>query len=116
MMHRYSFGKVDGYRIGRKNCEVTLEAGFREYSGQEAYFSVCGNLWNNLHTDIIQGGQCIDSLAEEYKTLRHNGLYMMLFHFWKKYHLKKYNEIPAMDRMIIEEILAGAKAEGGKIA
>ena len=94
MKKDFSFGKVDGYHNGRKQCEVILNFGFQEFSGQEPYFSVCGELWNNLHTDIIRGGQCVDSLAEEFKTLSRNKLYQEMLALWKAYHLKKKSEIP----------------------
>ena len=107
MVKKFQFGKVDGYNNGRKNCAVELEAGFREISGQEPYFTVCATLWNNLHTDAIWCGQCVEELANEYKTLKNNGTYNLLLHFWKKYHLKNYSEIPVIDRVIIFEILRG---------
>ena len=95
MVRTISFGKVDGYHIGKRNCLLTLEIGFREFSGQEPYFTVCGSLWNNIHTDIIRGGQCMDSLLDEYKGLRNNKLYMDILNLWKEYHLKKISDIPA---------------------
>lgn len=53
-----NFGEVDGYNVGRKNCEVMLTMNLTE----DNCFSVSVELWNNLHTDIIRGGQCIDAL------------------------------------------------------
>lgn len=94
MKKDFSFGKVDGYHNGKKSCEVILSFGFQEFRGQEPYFSVCGELWNNLHTDIIQGGQCIDSLSKEYKALANNKLYAEMEALWKAYHLKKKSDIP----------------------
>lgn len=95
MIKKLSFGKVDGYGTGRNNCEVVLEVGFREFPGQEPYFTVCASLWNHIHTDIIQGGQCIDSLAKEYSKLSNNKKYTEIMELWKKYHLRPLSQIPA---------------------
>lgn len=86
-----SFGKVDGYKIGKRNCEVTLEVELRKDKEGRPVFSACGNLWNNLHTDIIWGGQCIDDLANEFPSLRRNKLYMEILDLWKKHHLNDMN-------------------------
>lgn len=87
MKKTISFGKVDGYGNGRKTCEVTLELELREDKEGRPVFSVCGNLWNCQHTDILRGGQCVGSLAEHYKSLRNNKLYMRILDLWQKYHL-----------------------------
>lgn len=87
MKKTISFGKVDGYGNGRKTCEVTLELELREDKEGRPVFSVCGNLWNCRHTDILWGGQCVDSLAEQYKSLRNNKFYMRILDLWQKYHL-----------------------------
>ena len=107
MIKKFSFGKVDGYGIGRKNCEVVLSFGFQEFSGQEPYFSVCGTLWNNLHTDCIRGGQCVDDLANEFSELRHNDKYREMQGLWTAYHLKPISQIPASAVERINEILKG---------
>ncbi len=105
MTKKIKFGKVDGYNIGRRNCEVEIEFGFREFPNQEPYFTVCAGVWNNLHTDIIEGGQCIDRIGN-YKSVGRNYLYKIIKNLWEKYHLKKYSEIPEADRHVIETILA----------
>ena len=92
---KISFGKVDGYHNGRKCCEVVLEVGFSEFKGQEPYFTVSGRLWNHIRSDIIQGGQCVDDLAEEFKELASNERYMKIVELWKGYHLKRVSQIPA---------------------
>ena len=105
MIKKFSFGKVDGYGNGRKSCEVEVEFGFREFAGQEPYFSVCAGLWNNRHTDYITCGQCLDDLFNEYKSLRHNRLYNEIYSLWTQYHLKNKKDIPAEIIAEIENIL-----------
>lgn len=105
MMKKMSFGKVDGYHIGRKTCEVVLEFGYREFKDQEPYFSVCAEMWNNLHTDIIRGGQCVYELAEEFESLRNNKDYALIAVMWKRHHLKPISLIPDEDRAIIDRLM-----------
>lgn len=87
MRREISFGKVDGYGHGRRTCEVTLEVELRENNEGKPVFSVCGNMWNNRHTDVIWGGQCVDDIAKQFEEIRNNGLYMEIMGLWEKYHL-----------------------------
>lgn len=87
MKTKISFGKVDGYGNGRKSCEITLEVELRD-TDKGPEFSVCGNLWNNIHTDIIWGGQCVDDLFWKFgKQMQNPKLYAEILELWKKYHL-----------------------------
>lgn len=101
MIKKISFGKFDGYNNGRKTCELVIEVGFREFTGQKPYFTVCASLWNNLHTDIITGGQCIDTMYDNFKSLHSNELYKKIMELWKNYHLKSIDDIP---QNIVNEI------------
>lgn len=53
---KISFGKVafPPYQ-NRKACKVELE--LTTMSDGSVRFSVCGSIWNHLHTDIYSGGQ-----------------------------------------------------------
>lgn len=97
MTRKISFGKVDYYNIKKNNCEVVLEFGFREFPRQEPYFSVCGEVWNNLHTDTVRGGQCVDDLPKMFPRLARDIRYKELLDLWKKYHLKGRCNIPEED-------------------
>ncbi len=79
----FDFGKVDGYNNGRKDYEVELEMSLTE----DGCFSVCADLWNASHTDILMGGQCIDDLYNDFTELRQNPLYCEIMELWQKYHL-----------------------------
>ena len=92
MKKTISFGKIDYYGNGRKSCEVTLDLGLktrvcRDWVNNEEsemdIFSVSGRVWNNRHTDIICGGQCLDKLREYVK----NPLFEEIYNLWEKYHL-----------------------------
>lgn len=82
MRKTFDFGKVDGYGRGRNNCQVTAEMKW-----EDGNFSASANVWNNLGTDIIMGGQCIDTLYRDYPELRNNAEFCELKDLWEKYHL-----------------------------
>lgn len=78
-----SLPKIDFNNIGKKNCPVELEVELRQENEKEI-FSVCGGVWNHIHTDIYCGGQCLDILAEYFQD---NTLFQQMYRLWKLYHL-----------------------------
>lgn len=83
-----TFGKVAASGGKVKRNLVTLELELKNAEKDKPVFSVCGNVWNHLHTDIIQGGQCVDSIWEEYgKQLKNQVLYKEILRLWIKWHL-----------------------------
>lgn len=78
-----SFGKraVNNPRI--KNNEITVELNLKE-TEKGLEFTASANVWNSKHTDIIMGGQCLDSL-EQY--LKYNKTFKTILEMWRKYHL-----------------------------
>ena len=105
MIRDISFGKVDGYGNGRKMCELVINFGFTEFDNQAPYFSVCGELWNNLHTDIIRGGQCVGELYMTY--FADSSFFKTIYELWQKYHLRDIDSIPADDLAVINSIING---------
>lgn len=81
---KINFGKIDAEGRGRKINSVDLEIELRNADTDKPEFSVCGDVWNSRHTDIVQGGQCIDSIDKFFK---HDRLYKLIENLWKKYHL-----------------------------
>ena len=94
----YSFGKVDLYKCGRKINEITLEITL--YADRNGYpeFTACGNAWNIRHTDIVCGGQCIDTLYERIPRLHCNTIYKTIMELWEKYHCKDVSNIDPLDK------------------
>ena len=78
-----NFGKraVNNPRI--KNNEITVELNLKE-TEKGLEFTASANVWNSKHTDIIMGGQCLDSL-EQY--LKYNKKFKTILEMWRKYHL-----------------------------
>lgn len=100
MRREYSFGKV-AYNGKRKINEVTLEVELRDWNGYPE-FTACAKVWNNIHTDIVAGGQMIDKLYNRFATLRGSVLYKTIMQLWKKYHLHNISGVPAEDKELID--------------
>jgi hypothetical protein len=90
-------GKVDAEMIGEKRNQVTIEielrgtlrAGTRELTSygkqpDDLTLSICGNIWNKRHSDIISGGQNYDYILE---VLPDHPLAHEIVGVWKRWHL-----------------------------
>ena len=78
----FEFGKIDFCRRGRKCNAVTVEMEYKE-EGDKKRFSVSASVWNNTRTDIVAGGQCLDSIAP----FIHDKRFTEILRLWKLYHL-----------------------------
>ena len=58
----FNFGKIAADGSGIQRNAVTVEMEYKE-DGDKKSFSVSANVWNSYHSDIIMGGQCLDSLT-----------------------------------------------------
>lgn len=83
----FDFGKIDYNGTGAKRNLVTVEVEYRNENGREL-FSACGNIWNARQTDVVCGGQCLDTIAEYIKT----PLFIAIFRLWKLYHNETHPE------------------------
>ena len=96
----FSFGKI-AYNGERKINEVTLEIKLREWNGYpELTVNAC--VWNNIHSDIVAGGQMIDKLYNRFAVLRLSVLYKTIMQLWEKYHLHNISNIPEEDKELID--------------
>ena len=100
----YSFGKV-AYNGKRKINEVTLEIDLRDWNGYPE-FTACAKAWNNIHTDIVAGGQMIDDLYNRFAVLRLSVLYKTIMQLWEKYHLHNISNIPEEDKELIDLLIS----------
>lgn len=96
----FSFGKI-AYYGKRKINEVTLEIELRDWNGYPE-FTAHAMVWNNIHTDIVAGGQMIDKLYNKFAICRNSILYKTIMQLWKKYHLHDISDIPAEDQELID--------------
>lgn len=83
MKTKIDFGLIDFYGDGNKRNRVDVELELKETPNGEE-FTASANVWDSGHTDIICGGQCLDTLAPFFKN---NLLYIKILNFWEKYHL-----------------------------
>ena len=100
MKRTISFGKVDGYHTGKKNCEVTAEISYDERKGT---FSAVIDLWNFKHSDILMGGQCFDEIAEEFPELMNNEAFKEVHYLWKNYHLNDFHAGTKAQESVLKE-------------
>ena len=78
----FTFPKINYYGKSKINIpEVEMELRDTD-KGPE--LSICGKIWNARHTDIICGGQCLDTMN---KFLSDNDLFKTLYRLWKLHHL-----------------------------
>ncbi len=80
MRHTIELGKVDFNHNGKRNCMAELEW---ELTG-DGRFTMSGNIWNHLHTDIYCGGQCVDEVVDLFP---HNKKAQRMLEIWKRWHL-----------------------------
>ena len=83
MKKTLDLGKIDYNNSGVKNCKVTLEVELKEKK-EGLILSISGNIWNPRETDILCGGQCIDTIKEFFPN---NKKVKRLIEIWEKYHL-----------------------------
>lgn len=93
-----NLGKIDYNDSGRKNCMVTLEVELKPAQNVSPHLtvdlepipadaielSICGNVWNPRHTDLLSGGQDYETIEEHFS---HDPRVMRLIAIWKEYHL-----------------------------
>ena len=98
MKKTFDFGKIDFYGRGRKTNLVTVTVELRD-TDKGAQLSVCGDIWNNLKTDIVCGGQCLDEIKQYIKS----PLFLEIYNFWKLYHLNGMHAGTKEQEKAIEE-------------
>jgi hypothetical protein len=114
MKRTINYGKHDATGNGRRANEVTLTVSIEpsRYQSKERgsytegeHFSVSGDIWNARHTDIIQGGQCVDTIAKHYakdETTRN------IRRLWEVFHLQQMDAIPERFRAAIVDFVSGS--------
>lgn len=112
MKEVFTFGKIACRNPKIKNNAVTVEVEWKPNSKGRMVFSACGYVWNNLHTDIIMGGQCLDELME-YPSLRNNATFKEIYRLWKNYHLNDMHAGTALQESAIKSHF-GDKPHGYK--
>lgn len=83
----FTFDKV-AYTSSRRINQpvVEMELSYKDGDTSKPCLSICGELWNSKHTDIVMGGQCLDEMAK-LGDLRFNALFRKLHRLWQLHHL-----------------------------
>lgn len=83
----FKFGKIAYTSSRRVNSpEVEMRLHYKDGDIKKPVLSICGNIWNATHTDIVMCGQCLDEMLE-LDDLSCNDLFKKLHRLWKHYHL-----------------------------
>lgn len=107
MRRTFDFGKIAfGDMRNRVNkVEVTVE--LKQHGGEETFvidpktkektvvgktpeyteLSICGDIWNSRHTDVVCAGQCLDTIAQYRNQLKDKERFDEIYDLWKHYHL-----------------------------
>ena len=82
----FSFGKIAFNRANRKTNAVDVEVELRD-SPQGPVFSAMGNIWNERHSDLVSGGQNLDTIAKYVR----DPVFQKIFGWWLLWHLNDIN-------------------------
>ncbi len=83
MKRTFNFGKIDFEGSGSNKNLVTVEIEYKT-DGDKKVFSASAKVWNSRHTDIIMGGQCLDTIAPY---MNNNPDFFEILRLWNLYHL-----------------------------
>lgn len=82
MKKRFDFGCIDFEGRGKAVNRVTVDMEYKEENGKKR-FSVSASVWNSRRSDIIAGGQCLDTIAPYIN----DPVYTEILRLWELYHL-----------------------------
>lgn len=82
MKRKFDFGCIDFEGRGTARNRVTVDMEYKK-DGDKKRFSVSASVWNTRHSDIVCGGQCLDTIAPYIDS----PLYSEILRLWELYHL-----------------------------
>lgn len=82
MKRIFVFGCIDFENRGEAKNRVTVEMEYKQ-DGDKKQFSVSADAWNTLHSDIVCGGQCLDTIAPYMES----PVFSEILRLWKAYRL-----------------------------
>jgi hypothetical protein len=79
--HRLFVGKLDRNlgKTGTRNCSAYVT-----WSVEDGRFSMSAEVWNHIKSDIIIGGQCVDTVAALFP---HHAQLQRMRQVWERWHL-----------------------------
>lgn len=107
MKRTFNFGKIAyGNRSGRRINAVDVTIELKDVNGH-LEFTASGDIWNMPHTDIVRGGQCLDTIKRHVKDDTFNEIYRL----WKKYHLNCMHAGTVEQENALDKAVAEGKLE-----
>lgn len=88
MERTIKIGKINFYdneKRANHDVEVTLRL------NDDNCFSAVANVWNFHHSDILMGGQCFDTILNDFPEVKKNPIFMEVYDLWKNYHLNDFH-------------------------
>lgn len=82
MKRNFDFGCIDFEGRGKARNRVTVEMEYKQ-DGDKKRFSVSASVWNARHSDIVCGGQCLDTIAPYIN----DPVFSEILRLWELYHL-----------------------------
>lgn len=123
MKKTFNFGKIKYTNKSKKVNLVTVDVELRRRGGEETFtidpvtkektitgktpeyveLSICGSVWNARHSDIVCGGQCLDTINHYKSQLSDPDTFAVLYDLWKRYHLNGMHAGTPEQEAAIEE-------------
>lgn len=82
MKRKFNFGCIDFEGKGTPRNHVTVEVEYKQ-DGNKRRFSASANVWNTRHSDVVCGGQCLDTIA----LYINDPVFSEIYRLWDLYHL-----------------------------
>lgn len=107
MERTIKIGKINFYdNEKRKNHNVEII--LRLSLSNDNCFSAVANVWNFPHSDILMGGQCFDTILNDFPEVKKNPVFMEIYDLWKNYHLNDLHaETKAQEDLLKEAVKNG---------
>lgn len=86
MERTIKIGKINFYD-NEKRTNHDVEIILRLSLSNDNCFSAIANVWNFPHSDILMGGQCFDTILNDFPEMKKNPIFMEVYDLWKNYHL-----------------------------
>lgn len=101
--------KVAYYGKAKRNA-VSVEVRYALHKREDGtlYWEFCasGDIWNTTHTDIVCGGQCLDTMRI-FPEIRDNDIFRIIYPIWERWHLNGMNAGSPNQRKALEEYFKG---------
>lgn len=111
----FQFGKVAYDGISKTNL-VEVEINIKTDKEDRPVFSASATVWNSSKTDCYLGGQCLDTIIENYgNQLKNKPLYNAILGLWHRNHLNDKNAGTPAQTSAVNEFIKGKRYEYSEV-